>query len=40
MGRSALLRVVTYGDTSTDSIDVSPQAYSVLNDGEYPRAMT
>jgi len=40
MGRSALLRVVTDGDTSTDSIDVSPQAYSVLNDGEYPRAMT
>lgn len=39
-GKSALLRVVTYGQTSTNSIDVSPQAYSILNDGEYPRDMT
>ena len=40
MGKTALLRVVTYGDTSTNSIDVSPQAYAILNTGEYPRAMT
>ena len=40
MGKSALLRVVTYGDTTTNSIDVSPQAYAILNSGEYPRAMT
>ncbi len=40
MGKTALLRVVTYGDTSANSIDVSPQAYAILNSGEYPRAMT
>lgn len=40
MGKSALLRVVTYGDTSPNSIDVSPAAYEILNSGEYPRAMT
>jgi hypothetical protein len=40
MGKSALLRVVTYGDTSSNSIDVSPQAYAILNNGEYPRSMT
>jgi hypothetical protein len=39
-GKSALLRVVTYGDTSTNSIDVSPDAFAILNSGEYPRAMT
>jgi expansin (peptidoglycan-binding protein) len=39
-GKSAMLRVVTYGDTSTNSIDTSPDAYSILDDGEYPRAMT
>jgi expansin len=39
-GKSALLRVVTYGDTTTNSIDVSPSAYAVLNSGEYPRTMT
>ncbi len=39
-GKSALLRVVTYGQTSTNSIDVSPQAYQILNTGEYPRTMT
>lgn len=39
-GKSALLRVVTYGDTSTNSIDVSPDAYQILNEGEYPRDMT
>jgi hypothetical protein len=40
MGKTALLRVVTYGDTSSNSIDVSPQAYAILNSGEYPRSMT
>ncbi len=39
-GKSALLRVVTYGDTTTNSIDVSPAAWSILNSGEYPRTMT
>jgi expansin (peptidoglycan-binding protein) len=40
MGKSAVLRVVTYGDTTSNSIDVSPDAYAILNSGEYPRAMT
>ena len=40
MGKTALLRVVTYGDTTSNSIDVSPQAYDILNNGEYPRSMT
>jgi len=40
MGKSAVLRVVTYGDTTPNSIDVSPDAYTILNSGEYPRAMT
>jgi expansin len=39
-GKSAMLRVVTFGQTSTDSIDTSPQAYSLLNEMEYPRSMT
>ena len=39
-GKSAMLRVVTYGDTTNDSIDTSQQAYSALSDGEYPRTMT
>lgn len=39
-GKSALLRVVTYGQTSTNSIDVSPEAYAILDSGEYPREMT
>ncbi len=39
-GRSALLRVVTYGETTRNSIDVSPEAYELLNAGEYPRTMT
>jgi expansin (peptidoglycan-binding protein) len=40
MGKSALLRVVTYGDTTPNSIDVSPNAYAMLDSGEYPRTMT
>jgi expansin (peptidoglycan-binding protein) len=39
-GKTALLRVVTYGDTTTNSIDVSPEAFALLNQGEYPRSMT
>jgi expansin (peptidoglycan-binding protein) len=39
-GKSAMLRVATYGDTTTDSIDTSPQAFSILNVNEYPRGMT
>lgn len=39
-GKSATLRVVTYGDTSTNSIDVSPQAFALLDSGESPRTMS
>jgi hypothetical protein len=39
-GKSALLRVVTYGSTTTDSIDVSPSANAILDSGEYPRPIT
>ena len=39
-GKSAILRVVTYGDTTPNSIDVSPEAYALLDSGEYPRKMT
>jgi expansin (peptidoglycan-binding protein) len=39
-GKSAVLRVVTYGATTPNSIDVSPAAYAILDSGEYPRSMT
>ena len=39
-GKSATLRVVTYGDTSPNSIDVSPEAFELLDSGEYPRTMS
>lgn len=39
-GKSALLRVVTYGDSSRNSVDVSPEAYTLLNSGESPRTMS
>jgi hypothetical protein len=39
-GASAMLRVVTYGSTSTNSIDTSTGAYQDLNMMEYPRSMT
>jgi expansin (peptidoglycan-binding protein) len=39
-GQTALLRVVTYGDTTANSIDTSPGAYALLNRNEYPRTMT
>jgi expansin (peptidoglycan-binding protein) len=38
-GKSAVLRVVTYGVTTANSIDVSPEAYALLDSGEYPRHM-
>jgi hypothetical protein len=39
-GKSAVLRVVTYGDTTPNSIDVSPEAYQLLFSGEDPRTMS
>lgn len=39
-GKSAMLRVVTYGDTTQNSIDTSQEAYDLLNSGEFPRNMT
>jgi expansin (peptidoglycan-binding protein) len=39
-GKSGLLRVVTYGDTAPNSIDVSPEAFQKLDSGEYPRSMS
>ena len=39
-GKSLTLRVVTTGITTPNSIDVSPQAYALLNSGEYPRLMS
>jgi len=41
LGKTAILRVVTYGQTNDPGdIDVSPEANDVLDSGEYPRAMT
>lgn len=40
MGRALVARVVTYGDTmGPGDVDLSPEAYAMLNAGEYPRAM-
>ncbi|MBU1221857.1 hypothetical protein KKF34_16890 [Myxococcota bacterium] len=39
-GKSLTLRVVTTGYTTPNSIDVSSEAYEVLNSGEYPRNMS
>ena len=39
-GKSATLRVVTYGETTPNSIDVSPAAWALLDSGEYPRTMS
>ncbi len=39
-GKEAVLRVVTYGATTTNSIDVSQNAFDDLNSGEFPREMT
>jgi len=40
MGKSLILRVITTGVTTKNSIDVSPEAYKILNSGEYPRYMS
>lgn len=41
MGRSLVAHVVTYGDTmGPNDMDVSQEAYDMLNAGEYPRTMT
>lgn len=41
LGRTAVLRVVTYGVSNTSGdLDLSPAAYSYLTEGEYPRAMS
>lgn len=39
-GKELTLRVVTTGVTTENSIDVSPEAYEILNSGEYPRLMS
>ena len=39
-GKSLILRVITTGYTTPNSIDVSPAAYEILNSGEYPRYMS
>jgi len=39
-GRSLVARVVTYGDTGPNDLDVSPSVYAALNTDEYPRTMT
>jgi len=39
-GKSILARVVTYGDTGANDLDVSPSVYAALNTGEYPRTTT
>ena len=39
-GKSLVVRVITTGVTTKNSIDLSPEAYNLLNSGEYPRTMT
>jgi expansin len=39
-GRSIVARVVTYGDTGENDLDVSPSVFQALNSNEYPRSMT
>lgn len=39
-GKSLILRAITTGITTKNSIDVSPEAYNILNSGEYPRHMS
>lgn len=39
-GKRAMLRVVSYGQTTANSVDVSPEAFQILDSGEFPRAMT
>ncbi len=39
-GRHIVARVVTYGDTGPEDLDVSPSVYSELNTDEWPRDMS
>jgi expansin len=39
-GKLLIVRVITTGVTTKNSIDLSPQAYDLLNSGEYPRSMS
>jgi expansin (peptidoglycan-binding protein) len=39
-GKSLIVRIITTGITTKNSIDLSPEAYNVLNSGEYPRSMS
>lgn len=39
-GKSLLVRLVTYGQSKLEDIDLSPAAYKFLHQGEYPRTMT
>jgi expansin (peptidoglycan-binding protein) len=39
-GKAIVARVVTYGDTGANDLDVSPSVYAALNTGEYPRTTT
>ncbi len=38
-GKSLIVRVITTGVTTKNSIDLSQVAYDILNTGEYPRTM-
>ena len=39
-GNSIVTRVITYGQTTPNSIDLSPEAFEMLDEGEYPRLMS
>ena len=39
-GRAALVRLVTYGDSAPEDMDVSQSVFDALTTGEYPRTMT
>ncbi|MBN2716448.1 MAG: hypothetical protein JXX14_11385 [Deltaproteobacteria bacterium] len=39
-GESIVARVVTYGDTGPEDLDVSPSVYDAINRDEWPRDMT
>jgi expansin (peptidoglycan-binding protein) len=40
LGHSIIARIVTYGDTGPEDLDVSPSVYAAINEGEWPRTMT
>lgn len=39
-GNTLITRVITYGATTPNSVDVSPEAFALLDEGEYPRLMS